>query len=55
MSDTAHESGTAAANSASAPEPLVHRIWPRAIVGVGVTVVWICLLAYAFGRLFALI
>jgi hypothetical protein len=57
MSDSTHdESSTAAANSASAPEPLVHRVWPRAIIGVGlaVTVAWTCLLAFGFVRLVAL-
>src|SRR5262245_28806325 len=57
MSDTAYERGTSAVDAASAPEPLVHRIWPWAIVGVSLAigVAWICILAYGFVRLVALL
>ena len=53
MKDITHEISAAAANSASAPKPLVHRIWPQALVGVGlgVTVARTCILAYGFVRL----
>jgi hypothetical protein len=34
-------------------KPLIHRIWPQAIVGLALsaTTVWTCLLAYGFVRL----
>jgi len=36
-----------------APEPVIHRIWPAAIIafGLGLTVVWVCLLGYGLVRL----
>jgi hypothetical protein len=57
MSDVTQEMSAAAAHSMPQAEPLVDRIWPHAIVGIalGVTGVWICILAYGFGRLVALL
>jgi hypothetical protein len=38
-------------------KPLIHRIWPEAIVGIalGVTGAWIGILAYGFVRLIELL
>ena len=57
MSDIPHET-RADASVAQAPEPFVRRNWlPQAIVGIGlgVTVVWICILAYGFVKLVELL
>ena len=37
----------------SAPDPLIGRIWPSAIIalGLGLTVAWVCFLGYAVARL----
>jgi hypothetical protein len=52
MSEITHDISTAA-NA----EPFIHRIWPKAIVGIGLsaTVLWTCFLAYEFGRLVQLL
>ena len=41
---------SATAHSVAPAEPLVHRIWPQAVVGIAMsaTVVWTCILAYSF-------
>jgi hypothetical protein len=38
-------------------KPLIHRIWPQAVVGLGlgVTSVWICFLGYGLVRLIELL
>jgi hypothetical protein len=57
MSNITQETSPATAHSVPQAEPLVHRIWLQAIVGMGlgVTVAWTCFLGYAVGSLLGLL
>jgi hypothetical protein len=57
MSDITPDFSAAAARSSPRAEPLIHRLWPQAIIGIGlgVTGAWICILGYGFGRLVGLL
>ena len=43
-----NSNNTADLRFASAPEPVIHRIWPPLIIafGLGLSVAWACLLGY---------
>jgi hypothetical protein len=53
MSDITHEISPAAAHLVPQTEPFIHRIWPRAIVGIALcaTTLWTCFLGYEVARL----
>jgi hypothetical protein len=56
MGDFTQKMSAPAAHSVPQAEP-IHRIWPHAIIsiGLGVTGAWVCILAYGFGRLLGLL
>jgi hypothetical protein len=53
MSDITHEISPAAAHLVPQAEPFIHRIWPKAVVGIALsaTVLWTCFLGYEVARL----
>jgi hypothetical protein len=53
MSDITREISLAVAHLVPQPEPFIHRIWPRAVVGIALsaTTLWTCLLGYEVARL----
>jgi hypothetical protein len=46
---------TAGSNSATAARPFIHRIWPSAMIaiGLGLSAIWACLLGFELVRLIA--
>jgi hypothetical protein len=54
MSETTYEAAPAAdIHSASTTAPIIHRVWPIAVIafGLGLTAAWVCLLGYGVVRL----
>ena len=49
MSEIAYEAAPAAdIHSASVTAPIIHRVWPVAVItfGIGLTAAWVCLLGF---------
>jgi hypothetical protein len=54
MSEIAYEAAPAAdIRPASVTAPIIHRVWPVAVIafGIGLTAAWVCLLGYGVAKI----